>query len=42
MYARMAPMLAPTLQLVQDWNHVMDIMNSTSTSTASTSRTIAT
>lgn len=28
MYARMAPMLAPTLQLVQDWNHVMDIMNS--------------
>ncbi len=27
-YARLAPMLGPTLQLLQDWNHVMDVMNS--------------
>ena len=27
-YARLAPLVGPTLQLLQDWNHVMDVMNS--------------
>ena len=28
MYARLAPMMGPTLQLLEDWNHLFDVMNS--------------
>ena len=28
LYARLAPMLGPTLQLLHDWNHLFDVMNS--------------
>ena len=27
LYARLAPMLGPTLQLLHDWNHLFDVMN---------------
>ena len=27
-YARLAPMMGPTLQLLEDWNHLFDVMNS--------------